>query len=375
MKFFSWVRAWYRRWFGVSYQHLVVVRIFRQRLIDNYQALVRHAGVPVAPVLKSNAYGHGLLSIARILESLRPPYFVVDSYYEMMRLRQDGLRTPILIVGHTFPENIAANKFRDVVFTILSVDELRVLVEVVKKPTRVHLKIDTGLYRHGVMAHEFEEVARLIAGNPFLHLMGLCTHYRDADCDENFTREQTARFREAISFFGGRFPSCTEFHSENSAGLVGHAFEGHTFARSGLALYGLGSDLVKPVMSVYTRIISVKKIPAGVAVGYGGTFISPREMVIATIPFGYYEGLDRRLSNKGFVSVCGVLCPVVGRISMNISTIDVSSVPDVALHDEVEVVSADPLAPHSIASQARVSGDIAYTHLVHMLEHAQRDIV
>lgn len=98
-------------------------------------------------------------------------------------------------------------------------------------------------------------------------------------------------------------------------------------------------------------------------------------MVIATIPFGYYEGLDRRLSNKGFVSVRGVLCPIVGRISMNISTIDVSGVSDVALHDEVEVVSADPDAPHSIAAQARISGDISYTHLVHMLEHAQRDIV
>ena len=244
-----------------------------------------------------------------------------------------------------------------------------------KKPTRVHLKIDTGLYRHGVMDHEFEEVAHLMEGNPFLQLIGLCTHYRDADCDENFTREQTSRFSEAISFFSARFSECKEFHAENSAGLVGRAFEGHTFARSGLALYGLGSELVKPVMSVYTRIISVKKIPAGVAVGYGGTFISDREMVLATIPFGYYEGLDRRLSNKGSVMVRGVVCSIVGRISMNISTIDVSGVPDVMLHDEVEVVSVDGAAPHSIVSQARLSGDIPYTHLVHMLEHAQRDIV
>lgn len=375
MTIFSWIRAGYRRLFGVSYKHLVTVRLHRQRLIDNYYTLSRIAGVPVLPVLKSNAYGHGLILVAHILDPLSPPYFVVDSYYEMMRLKKEGVKTPILIVGHTFPENIASNRFGGVVFTILSVAELQEVVRMVKKPTRVHLKIDTGLYRHGVMAHEFEEVVDLIEQNRFLELIGLCTHYRDADCDENVTREQTTRFREAISFFGGRFPTCVEFHSENSAGLVGRVFAEHTFARSGLALYGLGSDVVQPVMSVHTHIVSIKKIPAGVGVGYGGTFISPREMVIATIPFGYYEGLDRRLSNQGVVSVRGVLCPIVGRISMNISTIDVSEVPEVTLHDEVEVVSVDSLAPHSIAAQARSSGDIPYTHLVHIVEHAHRDIV
>ncbi len=375
MRFISWVRQVYRRLFGVSYQQLITVRLYRDRLIANYRALSSIAGVPVLPVLKSNAYGHGLLQIARILDPLSPPYFVVDSYYEMMQLKKDGIRSPILIVGHTLPENISANHFRGVVFTVLSLAELQILASQVTSSTDIHLKIDTGLYRHGVLPHEFLEVAEVLQKNPCITLRGLCTHYRDADSDIAFTRVQTDRFREAVTFFSSRFETCKEFHAENSAGIVGCAFDGHTFARSGFSLYGFGSEQVSPVMSVHTRVVSVKKIPAGAAIGYGGTFTAPRDMTIATIPFGYYEGLDRRLSNKGCVAVKGVICPLVGRISMNIATVDVSAIHDIALYDDVEVISADISAPHSFVAQARITEDIVYTHLVHVLEHAHRDIV
>ena len=370
-----WLRQVHRRFFGIPYKQLVTIRLYREKLIANYRALCSIAGVPVLPVLKSNAYGHGLLPIARILDPLSPPYFVVDSYYEMMQLKKGDIQTPILIVGHTFPENITANFFRGVVFTILSVAELQILVARVTTPITIHLKIDTGLYRHGVLSHEFLSVAELLQQNAFITLRGLCTHYRDADCDDVFTRVQTERFQEAVLFFSSRFVTCTEFQAKNSAGIVEKFFHGHTFVRSGIALYGFGNDAVSPIMSIHTCVVSIKKIPAGASVGYGGTFIAPQELTIATIPFGYYEGLDRRLSNKGCVVIKGVMCPIVGRISMNITTVDVSAIPDIALHDPVEIVGSDITSPHSFAAHARISEDIVYTHVVHILEHAHRDIV
>lgn len=402
------------------YEPLIAVTISRERLLGNLHEFMRVAPAgKVAPVLKSNAYGHGLIEVARVLEAERRrdtetaeaiPFFTIDSYFEAVALRAAGIKTPLLVIGYTRPETIANAGLRDISFAMTSLEALKAIAQTVgksgtrsaglfglpfslpplpllrKREISIHLKIDTGMRRQGILPAEIDAACQAVESNPLLKVAGICTHLSDADNpDETFTETQLRVWNDATKKIRQRFPGIAHVHVANTDGHRFVSGAEATVSRLGLGLYGLidrdrfstevGID-VKPALRMETIVTGTKKLARGESTGYGNTFTATDDMIIATIPVGYYEGLDRRLSNIGSVSVGAekTPCPIVGRISMNITVVDVTNVPDVSIGTPVTVISDDPDAPNSIVNMARACGGqpIPYELATHIPSHLKR---
>ncbi len=367
--------------FLVTQHHdpLITIEISRHALLYNLnQFRNRMPHVSIAPVLKSNAYGHGLLQVAHILEKEHVPFFVVDSYFEVRTLRDGDVHTPLLVIGYTSIDSIIHNDYKNVRFTITSLDALRELGERARNRTLIHLKIDTGMNRQGLQTQELEEAYKILSQNHHIHLEGICSHFADADSKEtSFTEQQIQTWNTLVRTFREKYPEIVYWHISNSSG---HAYP-HAEAnvtRLGIGLYGI-SDIphlvLKPVLRMTTIISSTKEIQKGDRVGYNGTFIAEKNMKIATIPVGYYEGIDRKLSNKGFVKIGSVFCPIIGKVSMNITTIDISQCSHIQRGDEVIVISDIQEDKNSIISRARDCEVIPYEIAVHIPHHLKRVVV
>ena len=366
---------------GRPYENLVEIRVSRSDILHNLAVFKKqNPGVRVAPVLKSNAYGHGLAEVGTMLDKEQLPFFCVDSFFEALMLRNEGVRSPILVIGYTPLENILQNRLADIAFCIIGIDELEEAVQKIKKPTKIHLKVDTGMHRHGIMPEEIEKAAVLIRSNTYIELEGIYSHLADADTpDSPHTKTQIERWNAAVRQFRTAFPGIRYFHCAATAGSVYlPEMEGNVM-RLGIGLYGIDTTSKKlglrPALELHTSIASLRTVLSGESVGYNATFKAGRDIVVASIPAGYNEGVDRRLSNKGFVLVRGTPCPIVGRVSMNITSIDVSSVTGTKTKEPVVIVSKDPRAPNSVEKIAATCGTIPYEILVHIPAHLRRVVV
>jgi alanine racemase len=376
------------------YEPLITVSISRSRLIRNLHEFLKIAPKhTVAPVLKSNAYGHGLIEVARIIEADRRadgrarkdhiPFLIVDSFFEAVALRAARVRMPLLIIGYTRPETIARSKLRDVHFTITSVETLKHISEYRYtffdfggRRIYIHLKIDTGMHRQGIMPDELPQVVEILDNNPSIILKGICSHFSDADnTDPSSTESQIHIWNRIVHELQGQYASLEYIHISNTDGHRYIAESHANLSRLGLGLYGFIDGKIfsprldiKPVLRMETIITGIKKIQRDDTIGYGNTFKAEKEMTIATIPVGYYEGVDRRLSNVGSVLVGSekMHCPIVGRISMNITTIDVSHMPEVKIGTPVTVISDVETDPNSIVNMAKLADTFAYEIAVHI---------
>lgn len=376
------------------YEPIITVKISRDRLIHNLHEFMKIAPKgTIAPVLKSNAYGHGLIQVARIIEAERNsdgrekksriPFLIVDSFFEAVALRAAHVRTPLLIIGYTRPETIARSRLRDVSFTITSIDTLKHIASYQSsffdfglRRINIHIKIDTGMHRQGLLPSELSDVTKILDINSSIILKGICSHFSDADNpDPSFTESQMHIWNKIVREMTGQYASLEYIHISNTDGHAYVSESNANLSRLGLGLYGLNDGIsfspkldIKPVMSMETIITGIKKIQSGDTVGYGNTFKAEKEMTIATIPCGYYEGIDRRLSNNGFVSVNSdhAPCAIVGRISMNITTIDVSHIPNISIGTPVTVISREPQEENSIMNIAKKCETIAYEIAVHV---------
>ena len=368
------------------YEPLITVEVSKSRLLHNlneFRKIAPH-GV-VAPVLKSNAYGHGLMEIAHILRDEKNiPFCVVDSYFEAVALRAKGFKLPLLVIGYTRPDTIERSHLRDTVFTITSIDTLR-SIENIEHLVRIHLKIDTGMHRQGIMPAEIDQAVTMIASNPLIKLEGVCSHLSDADnIDPSWTEGQIHIWNTAIKKIRNAFPLIKYTHL---SATDGHRFSKEIDAnvsRLGIGLYGLVDNAsfkpplnLKPVLEIRTIITGIKKAHTNDTVGYGNTFKAEKDMTLATIPAGYFEGIDRRLSNKGSLLLghSEVLCPIVGRVSMNITTIDVSHDSTVKIGKPVVIISNDSSKPNSIQAIAKLCGTITYEIAVHIAQSLKRVVV
>ncbi len=383
------------------YEPLIEVSVSRGRILRNlhaFQEAVPSVGgggsadtapsIAVAPVLKSNAYGHGLVPVARILDGERLPFLCVDSYAEALVLRNERIRTPLLVIGYTPPGNALSGRPGNTSFGITSIDELRALAASARRKLKIHLKIDTGMHRQGVMPNEVNDSLTVIEKSRRLVLEGVYSHLADADTpDSADTARQIELWNDVVRHVKATVPGVRYFHLSATAGSAHAAKIDANVMRLGIGLYGFdpapagaregagtGSLGLLPALSMKTRLTSLRTIAAGEKIGYHGTFTAPREMIVATVPAGYAEGVDRRLSNAGVFTVRGRACPIVGRVSMNITSIDVSDVPEPRIGDEVVVVSDDPSAPNSIAWMAKTCGTIPYELLVHIPASLRRTV-
>lgn len=307
-------------------------------------------------VIKTDAYGHGAVQIGRELESMD---FVsgcaTATAEEAVILRRAGLQKPVLVLGHAFPycyEELIRNEIRLTVFREDSLEELAACARRLGKPARVHVKVETGMNRLGIRTDEsglrFVEKAFRMEG---IVVEGMYTHFARADeRDKTSSRQQLALFRD----FMERVESVPDHpalvkHCSNSAGILELPEANMDAVRAGIALYGLWpsqemereSVSLQPVLSLKSHIVYIKEVEAGTPVSYGGTYVTPGRMRIATIPVGYGDGYPRSLSNRGYVLIRGKRAPVLGRICMDQFMVGLEDIPDAAEGDEVTLIGRD----------------------------------
>jgi alanine racemase len=358
---------------------LVEVGISKANLLHNlhtYQE--RYQNVRIAPVLKSNAYGHDLGLIARLLDKEDVAFFMVDSLYEARRLRAAGVKSRIVVMGYIRPTDPERSRLRDVDFAITDIEQLREIAELLTHDVRFHLKIDTGMHRQGILPTDLKEAIELIKSNPHIQLAGIASHLADADgADDAFSTAQVETWNESVQEIERYFPTIEYRHIAATKGVRFGEVTRTNVARVGIGLYGFdtsqhGHSDVRPVLELRSFIASLRDIPEGDHVGYNVTYTTQRPTRIATVPVGYYEGYDRRLSNKGSMRVRDTIVPVAGRISMNMSSLDVTDVSQVSRGDVVTVLSRDPSHTNSVANLATLCGTIPYELLVHIPPHLRR---
>jgi alanine racemase len=315
---------------------------------------IRQAVGPQRKILiavKANAYGHGAVEVARLAEQSGMDWLGVATVPEGLQLRQAGIRLPILKFSPAFPEEMGAAVRIGIRLTVCerwNIDELQRVCQKSDLQTSVHLKVETGMGRIGVSITEAPALAEHIErACPNLHLEGVFTHLPVSDAaDPTYTRQQIERFKAAVddihSAIGRRIDLV---HCANSGAVLGHAPGWLDLVRPGIMVYGFYPDPgtphtipLKPAMSFLTRVSFIKKVIAGTGIGYGRTWFAPQDTWIATIPAGYADGFNRLFSNRGRVLINGRSYPVVGRVCMDQSMVDLGSETDVRVGDEVVLI-------------------------------------
>ena len=328
------------------------VKIDLDAISANFDAIRKKAGVPVMAVVKADAYGHGAIQVARLLQD-KCAFFGVSSMLEAMELRRAGLSTPILILGHT-PINAYATAIsegiRPAIFhweDALALSEAAVKL---RKDAPFHFAVDTGMSRLGFQAtKESADLCARIAALPGLKAEGLFSHFATADCqDLSRARQQALLFDRFDAMLKDRGVHRPIRHLDNSAGLM--KFNGHyEMVRSGIVTYGMypsgevSPELLelKPALQWLSRVTHVKTLPAGREISYGGTYVTKTDTVVATVPVGYADGYRRNLSGNFHVLIRGKKAPILGRICMDQMMVDVTDIPGVTVNDRVTLVGRD----------------------------------
>ena len=325
------------------------VKIDLDAIEANIDAIRSRVGVEVMAVIKADAYGHGAVQVARLLQD-KCSFFGVSSILEAMELRRAGLYNPILILGHTpvraFPALVQA-EIRPTIFHYEDALALSKAAQLLDKTAAFHLAVDTGMSRIGFQATEEDaDLCAEIAKLPGLQAEGLFSHFATADCpDLSKSRAQAELFDKFYEMLKDRGVEIPIRHMDNSAGLMN--FDNHyEMVRAGIVTYGMypSEDVpaetlpLRPALQWLSRVTHVKTLPAGREISYGGTYVTTKETVVATVPVGYADGYRRSLSGKFYVLIRGKRAPILGRVCMDQLMVDVTDIPGVTLNDRVTLV-------------------------------------
>lgn len=327
-------------------------------------------GVALMAVVKANAYGHGAVSVARTALLNGAEYLAVASMAEALELRDAGIDAPVLVMSYT-PVYLVRQAVRQhITLTLYDLDLARAYHRAARElggKLYVHVKVDTGMGRVGVLASETLSFFRHLINLNHLEIEGIYTHFSSADSDAAYTAQQVKTFKDLLRPLRASDFNFAYIHAANSAGTLATKENHFNMVRVGLALYGLSPDEqlrlpdgVKPVLAWKTTVAQVKTLPPNHPVGYGNTYRTPGEERIAVIPVGYADGFRRGLSNCGEVLVHGQRAPVVGRVSMEKTTINVTHIPDVSIGDEVVLIGTQGDETITAADIARKLDTISY---------------
>jgi alanine racemase len=309
-------------------------------------------------VLKANAYGHGAVEMAKKCSPDRVAMIAVALLEEALELRDAGIDLPLLVFGPLKEEHIRTAVDRRITIGVVGPEELEAACRVARdRDVPIHLKFDTGMGRMGVTERELPHVAEMIRATPRLKVEAVYTHFANAgDANDPLTDQQVAKFRQMTKTINAPL-----HHIANSAGTMRGVIEPGDLVRVGISLFGgealdAGSSKLEPVLRWRTEIMRLKELPAGHGIGYGTTFHTKRASRIATLPVGYADGYDRLLSNNADVLIRGKRAPVVGRVSMDLLTVDVTDLPDARYGDEAILLGGDITAEEL----AKRTGTIPY---------------
>lgn len=416
----------FKRLLRKPFTPLNIITISKSRLISNYENLSKvNPKIKIAPVLKSNAYGHGIKLVGKILDQSGAPFLCVDSLYEAFQLRSIAkVQTPILIMGYIHPKSLSIKKL-PFSFSIYNLEHAQVLNEY-QKGSKVHIFVDTGMHREGISMEELPEFLEGLKKLKNIEVEGLMSHLAEPDKpDSELTKTQITNFLKAKKLYQEfsltpiksglttrGWKADIWFHLGGSYGLSNKLTVGCNLVRVGRALYGIdesparngthsvaGGDTktrnlkLSPILKHTSTIVQIKKIKKGDKVGYSGTFVAPKDMSIGVLPLGYNDGIDRRLSNRGVVGIPTsrrlrgasesgegvegrtIFCPIIGLVSMNITTIDLSSVKAPFLGQVAVVFSDNSKDPNSVVNASRRGGVLPHEMLIHIAESTKRVVI
>ena len=357
-------------------QRPTVAEIRLNNLAFNFHSVKNFVGkkIEYMAVVKADAYGHGAVECARRLEAEGVDWFGVALPEEGLELRENNIKKPILCLGSFWngQEKLLLEKnLTPVIYQAEQAENYNRAAKEKAVIADIHIKIDTGMGRIGVRFDEVKVFIKKLKKYENLRIEGLMTHFAAADnlAENNFTNEQIKLFDESVALFeeNGFRPKYKDL--ANSPAAVAHENSLGNMARLGGVLYGLGDDVLpkeieKPelraVMSLRTKISHIKNVPKGETLGYSRTFKTRRDSLIATIPIGYHDGFCRSFSNRARVIINGVFAPVVGRISMDWTILDVTDVPNVKVNDEVILIGEQNNLRITAEDLAKLEDTISY---------------
>jgi alanine racemase len=309
-------------------------------------------------VVKSNAYGHGAREITSLLPSA--DWFSVNSLDEGLELRQFGIKRPILLLGHVLMERLSEAIDADLRLTVYNIETLEKLEGILQKDTicRIHVKIETGTGRQGILPENVPEFLRRASGIDGLEIEGMLTHFANIEdtLNHDFAEKQLGIFKEVLETVrkSGIFPSI--IHTACTAATILFPETHFNMLRTGVGLYGLWPSRetflsaqsngipvpeLRPVLSWKTRIAQIKELPAGSYIGYGCTYRTNRKTRLGVLPVGYADGYDRKCSNSAHVLVRRKRAPILGRVCMNLVMVDLTDIPEASLEDTVVLLGKD----------------------------------
>lgn len=331
------------------------IEVDRKAVAHNHKLFRSLVGkqVKLMAVVKSNAYGHNLLSFAQEQEKLGSNWLGVDSIVEGLALRKAGIRIPMLVLGYTLPERLDEAATHDISVSISSFEHFRALAKLhTGKKLKVHVKVDTGMHRQGFLFSEMKDVLAHLASKDFKHaaeLEGLFTHFASAKnpAFPAYTKKQLTEFNEWRKSLSGKGFSFIS-HAAATGGAMLFPESHFDMVRIGIGLYGLWPSaetesflkdryVLQPVLSWKTVVSEVKKIKKGEKIGYDSTETLFRDSMLAIVPVGYWHGFSRKLSSIGRVLVKGKQCRVLGRVSMDMIIVDVTGV-SAKVGDEIVLI-------------------------------------
>lgn len=368
----------YRSWAEVSLDQIAA----------NFRAVREVVGptIEVMPVVKADAYRHGAVPVSQRLQKEGARWLAVSNVEEGVALRDAGIRTRILVMADFLPVGRLAlieHNLTPVLHGLADVSELEALALRTGKPVRYHLKVDSGMGRLGTRCPS-REIIEAVSRARALELEGLMTHFASvSDFTSRQTEEQVACFSQICSDLRQAGIAPALCHASSTGAIAYDRREAwHNMVRPGHAVYGYTSPArgpaplnllsVKPVMSWKAAVLTVKDVPAGALIGYGGMFRAPRPMRIAVLAVGYADGLPHRLSNRGKVIACGRLAPLIGAVSMDVTTIDASHCPELKQGDTVTLLGAEGAIRIDAQEIAKLAGTISYSVLCGISSRVKR---
>ena len=379
-----------RKIFGHPYQNLNLIEVSRSALLNNYHFFKRlNPKVKICPTLKSNAYGHGLKLIAQFIDQeIKAPFIAVDSLYEAYELEKIKIKTPILIIGYTFPKNFKIKKKLKFTFPAYDQETIKIL-DKYQPEAKIHIKVDTGMNRLGIKPEQIRDFIKSLKKIKRVQVTGIYSHLAQASDPQgkSFTKKQIKTFKEVIKIFEQEGFKFKWKHIAATAGSIQIKDPEFNLSRIGLGFYGISpfpeksklnqilKKSLKPALKLSSHIIQIKTINPKEQVGYNGTFTAKKKTKIGILPLGYYDGLDCRLSNKGMIKIKEKYCPIVGNICMNLTAINLNNVRHTRVGDKVTIYNNKTSSLNSIINSAKKVKTSPYNLLTNLSETTRRILI
>lgn len=352
----------------------VRAEIYLNRIAHNLREIRRRIGdkAEIMAVVKADAYGHGILEVAELALEAGAARLAVALVEEGLYLRQKGIKAPIQAMGGFCSNQIADALNANIILTVGRKDLLEEVIACAQAQSTkaiIHLKIDTGMGRYGQLLEETIELASQASKSPFIYLEGLMTHMSSADeLDKSYSDLQMERFMEAVEELSKRGIEIPIKQLANSATIIDMPEKALDLVRPGIMLYGLwpSEDVQKKAVDLQaalvwkTQIMQIKDMPPGSCVSYGRTFKARKKIKAALLPLGYADGFNRLLSNRGYVLIRGQRAPILGRVCMDQTVVDVTNIPEAQVGDEVILIGSQGNERITAEDMAELLGTINY---------------